>query len=198
MTEIYAPTPRYNFDSETLLESYRTYDAVERAIDHLSDEGFPVEYLRVVGQGVTTVEQVEGRMTTARSTAKGAGVGVWTGLAVRTSTRRFPPGRHRHRPHPRRYRIRRALGWCTRSSRPIRHGRSARLRLPQEHRGHPIRPDGGAGFRWRSTGKTRAAMTPSPLEYALSPRQARVEMGIIRIWPVQRRTLHRSCRSVLQ
>ncbi len=80
MTEIYAPTPRYNFDSETLLESYRTYDAVERAIDHLSDEGFPVEYLRVVGQGVTTVEQVEGRMTTARSTAKGAGVGVWTGL----------------------------------------------------------------------------------------------------------------------
>jgi hypothetical protein len=80
MTEIYAPTPGYNFDSETLLESYRTYDAVERAIDHLSDEGFPVEYLRVVGQGVTTVEQVEGRMTTARSTAKGAGVGVWTGL----------------------------------------------------------------------------------------------------------------------
>lgn len=80
MTEIYAPTPGYNFDSETLLESYRTYDAVEHAIDHLSDEGFPVEYLRVVGQGVTTVEQVEGRMTTARSTAKGAGVGVWTGL----------------------------------------------------------------------------------------------------------------------
>lgn len=80
MTEIYAPTPGCGSDSEVLLESYRTYDAVEHAIDHLSDEGFPVEYLRVVGQGVTTVEHVEGRMTTARSTADGALAGAWAGL----------------------------------------------------------------------------------------------------------------------
>ncbi|MEE2032688.1 general stress protein [Rhodococcus chondri] len=80
MTEIYAPTPGSTTDPEVLLESYRTYEAVEHAIDHLSDEGFPVEYLRVVGQGVTTVEQIEGRMTTGRSTANGAGAGAWTGL----------------------------------------------------------------------------------------------------------------------
>lgn len=79
MTDIYAPAPGFS-TSETLLESYRTYDAVERAIDHLSDEGFPVEYLRVVGQGVTTVEHIEGRMTTGRAAAKGAAAGVWTGL----------------------------------------------------------------------------------------------------------------------
>jgi uncharacterized membrane protein len=80
MTEIYAPTPRSDTDTEVLLESYRTYEAAERAIDHLSDEGFPVEYLRVVGQGVTTVEHIEGRMTTGRSAAKGAGAGAWMGL----------------------------------------------------------------------------------------------------------------------
>ncbi|MFD3810154.1 general stress protein [Rhodococcus sp. NPDC058639] len=80
MTEIYAPTTGYATDSETLLESYRTYEAVERAIDHLSDEGFPVEYLRVVGQGVTTVESIEGRMTNGKAALNGAAAGVWTGL----------------------------------------------------------------------------------------------------------------------
>ncbi|MFX1756576.1 general stress protein [Rhodococcus sp. As11] len=80
MTDIYAPTPVHDAESETLLESYRTYAAVERAIDHLSDEGFPVEYLRVVGQGVTTVEHIEGRMTTGRAALRGTAAGIWTGL----------------------------------------------------------------------------------------------------------------------
>ncbi|WP_241385558.1 general stress protein [Rhodococcus sp. CH91] len=80
MTDIYAPAPGRFTDSETLLESYRTYDAVERAIDHLSDEGFPVEYLRVVGQGVTTVEHIEGRMTTGKAALRGGAAGIWTGL----------------------------------------------------------------------------------------------------------------------
>ncbi|MCD2115786.1 MULTISPECIES: general stress protein [Rhodococcus] len=80
MTDVYAPTPGHYTESETVLESYRTYDAVERAIDHLSDEGFPVEYLRVVGQGVTTVEHIEGRMTNGKAALRGAAAGVWTGL----------------------------------------------------------------------------------------------------------------------
>ena len=80
MTDIYAPTTGCATDSETLLESYRTYEAVEHAIDHLSDEGFPVEYLRIVGQGVTTVERIDGRMTNGRAALNGAGAGVWTGL----------------------------------------------------------------------------------------------------------------------
>ncbi|KLL96045.1 membrane protein [Rhodococcus sp. IITR03] len=49
-------------------------------MDHLSDEGFPVEYLRVVGQGVTTVEHIEGRMTNGKAALRGAAAGVWTGL----------------------------------------------------------------------------------------------------------------------
>ncbi|UYP19517.1 hypothetical protein OED52_02825 [Rhodococcus sp. Z13] len=80
MTDIYAAAPGHYAETETLLESYRTYDAVERAVDHLSDEGFPVEYLRVVGQGVTTVEHIEGRMTNGRAALRGAAAGVWTGL----------------------------------------------------------------------------------------------------------------------
>ena len=80
MTDIYAPAPGHFAESEIVLESYRTYDAVERAIDHLSDEGFPVEYLRVVGQGVTTVEHIEGRMTTAKAALRGTAAGIWTGL----------------------------------------------------------------------------------------------------------------------
>jgi hypothetical protein len=57
-----------------------SYEAAERAVDHLSDEGFPVEHLTIVGTGLRYVEQVSGRLTNGRATALGTGYGALLGL----------------------------------------------------------------------------------------------------------------------
>ncbi len=43
--------------------SRRTRMEAERAVDRLSDQGFPVERSAIVGLGLRSVEQVTGRMT---------------------------------------------------------------------------------------------------------------------------------------
>jgi hypothetical protein len=49
-------------------------------VDFLSDEGFPVERVAIVGTGLKTVEQVAGRLTTGRAALAGAGQGAMIGL----------------------------------------------------------------------------------------------------------------------
>jgi heat induced stress protein YflT len=58
------------------------YEGVQRAVDWLSDDGFPVEKLDVVGSDVRLVERVTGRRTKARAAAKGAASGLWLGLLI--------------------------------------------------------------------------------------------------------------------
>lgn len=60
--------------------SYDSYSAVEQAVDHLSDHGFPVERVAIVGRGLRLVEQVSGRVTTGRAALAGAGQGAFVGL----------------------------------------------------------------------------------------------------------------------
>jgi len=62
--------------------SYSSYEEAQAAVDRLSDEGFPVENLDIVGSGLRTVERVTGRLTTARATAAGAASGAWFGLFI--------------------------------------------------------------------------------------------------------------------
>jgi hypothetical protein len=62
--------------------SYATYPDVQRAVDHLSDSGFPVEHTDVVGYDLRLVEHVTGRLTNARAAAAGAGTGAWFGLFI--------------------------------------------------------------------------------------------------------------------
>lgn len=69
-----APAPR------TTAASYGSYREAERAVDYLSDEGFPVERAAIVGTGLKTVEQIAGRLTTARAALAGAAQGAWIGL----------------------------------------------------------------------------------------------------------------------
>jgi uncharacterized membrane protein len=52
--------------------SYDTYADAQRAVDRLSDEGFPVERVAIVGTGLRFVEQVTGRLTTGRAALMGA------------------------------------------------------------------------------------------------------------------------------
>ena len=62
--------------------TYNSYDDAQRAVDYLSDEGFPVENAQIVGSDLHLVEQVTGRVTTGSATLAGAGSGAWFGLFI--------------------------------------------------------------------------------------------------------------------
>ena len=62
------------------IASDTSYQAAERAVDWLSDKGFPVEHVRIVGTGLRYVEQVSGRVTTGRAALIGIGQGGVLGL----------------------------------------------------------------------------------------------------------------------
>ena len=62
------------------ISSAANYDAAERAVDWLSDNGFPVEHVRIVGTGLRYVEQISGRLTTGRAAWTGIGQGAVLGL----------------------------------------------------------------------------------------------------------------------
>ena len=56
------------------------YEGAQQAVDRLSDDGFPVEKLDIVGSGLRLVERVTGRLTRGR--AAGAVSGLWAGLLI--------------------------------------------------------------------------------------------------------------------
>ncbi|WP_232837050.1 general stress protein [Lentzea terrae] len=66
----------------SLLASFADYVDAQRLVDRMSDDGFPVESVRIVGEGVRTVEQVTGRMTRGRAAASGAAGGAWFGVFI--------------------------------------------------------------------------------------------------------------------
>jgi hypothetical protein len=61
---------------------YDDYADAQRAVDHLSDEGFPVENCMIVGTDLKQVERVTGRLTTGRVALGGGLSGLWLGLFV--------------------------------------------------------------------------------------------------------------------
>ena len=56
------------------------YETAQRAVDRLSDDGFPVEKLDIVGSELQLVERVTGRLTRGRAAVAGALTGLWAGL----------------------------------------------------------------------------------------------------------------------
>jgi hypothetical protein len=60
--------------------SFDTYPEAQQAVDRLSDAGFPVESVDIVGSDLRLVEHVTGRVTTGRAAMYGAGIGAWWGL----------------------------------------------------------------------------------------------------------------------
>jgi hypothetical protein len=65
-----------------LLASFSDYLEAQRLVDRMSDDGFPVESVRIIGDGVRTVEQVTGRMTRGRAAVAGAAGGAWVGVFI--------------------------------------------------------------------------------------------------------------------
>ena len=62
--------------------AYPDYPSAQRAVDYLSDNKFPVERTAIVGTDLRLVENVLGRLTTARAALAGAASGAWFGLFI--------------------------------------------------------------------------------------------------------------------
>lgn len=64
------------------IATYDTYEQAQRAVDFLSDEGFPVQHVTIVGNGLRMVERVTGRLDRNRAASTGAMAGAWWGLFI--------------------------------------------------------------------------------------------------------------------
>jgi hypothetical protein len=62
--------------------TFDRYEEAERAVDLLSDRGFPVEHVAIVGRDLRYVEQVTGRMTSLRAALNGALSGALIGVLI--------------------------------------------------------------------------------------------------------------------
>ncbi|MFD0525149.1 general stress protein [Paractinoplanes durhamensis] len=62
--------------------TYPDYAMAQQAVDHLSDNKFPVERTAIIGTDLRLVENVLGRLTTGRAAIAGAASGAWFGLFV--------------------------------------------------------------------------------------------------------------------
>ncbi|WP_235954210.1 general stress protein [Actinomyces faecalis] len=60
--------------------SFSTYAEAQHAVDALSDEGFPVQHLAIIGTDLRQVENITGRMSWGRAIVSGAASGLWLGL----------------------------------------------------------------------------------------------------------------------
>jgi hypothetical protein len=61
---------------------YATYLEAQRAVDYLSDQAFPVQFVTIVGTGLRMVERVTGRLTYPRVAGASALSGAWFGLFI--------------------------------------------------------------------------------------------------------------------
>jgi hypothetical protein len=59
---------------------FDSYADAQLAVDHLSDQRFPVQRVTIVGQGLRYIEQIVGRMTTGRAALIGAAQGAALGI----------------------------------------------------------------------------------------------------------------------
>ena len=76
-TEPHHPTTRRT--ARRVIASYDSYAEAQRTVDHLSDEGFPVERVSIVAEDLRFVEQVTGRRGYGQAALEGAGSGAVIG-----------------------------------------------------------------------------------------------------------------------
>ena len=71
--------------------TYPDYASAQRAVDHLSDNKFPVERVAIVGTDLRIVENVLGRLTVGRAALAGFASGAWFGLFIGVVLTFFSP-----------------------------------------------------------------------------------------------------------
>jgi hypothetical protein len=74
--------PMMDVTKRPVLASYDDYAGAQKAVDTLSDNGFPVQNVAIVGVDVRIVEAVLGRMSWGRAAAGGLLSGAWFGLLI--------------------------------------------------------------------------------------------------------------------
>ena len=62
--------------------AYDSYREAERAVDYLSDNGFPVHRVAIVGSDLKMVEQVVGRLNYGGAALRGAASGAFAGFLI--------------------------------------------------------------------------------------------------------------------
>jgi hypothetical protein len=79
-----ANTPAFGpeITNRPVLASYPRYEQAQEAVDTLSDNGFPVQNVAIVGVDLRMVEAVLGRWSWGRSALSGMGTGAWLGLLL--------------------------------------------------------------------------------------------------------------------
>ena len=65
--------------ARTLVRTYTSYADAQQAVDYLSDQGFPVQHVAIVAEGLRLVEQVVGRLDLGRAALAGAINGALVG-----------------------------------------------------------------------------------------------------------------------
>lgn len=73
------PNPSSVETNQSRLVEYPRYAEAQAAVDHLSDEGFPVRHVTIVWSRLRQVEYVTGRRTVATAARDGALSGLWFG-----------------------------------------------------------------------------------------------------------------------
>ncbi|WP_244924884.1 general stress protein [Actinomyces bowdenii] len=73
------------------IASFATYAEAQHAVDALSDEGFPVQYLSIIGTDLRQVERITGRMSWGRAVVTGMGSGLWIGVLFAAVMSLFSP-----------------------------------------------------------------------------------------------------------
>lgn len=88
-----APTPTIGMGTAmTSVATFEEYTGAQALVDRMSDDGFPVQYSRIVGDNLRTVEQVTGRLTKRKAALYGMGTGAWFALLVAFLFGLFLPG----------------------------------------------------------------------------------------------------------
>lgn len=77
-----APRNGIGGEARRTVATYSTYPQAERAVDYLSDQGFPVERVAIVARDLELVEQVTGRRGYLEAALQGAATGGLIGLLV--------------------------------------------------------------------------------------------------------------------
>ncbi len=73
---------RLDLEYPMSLGVYDQYDKAQHVVDYLSDQGFPVQNVEIVGTELRSIERVTGRLTRGKVAAAGALSGLWIGLFV--------------------------------------------------------------------------------------------------------------------
>ena len=142
--------------------SFGTYEEAQEAVDRLSDSGFPVENIDIIGSDLRTVERVTGRLTKRNAAAAGAASGAWFGLFIGLLVGLFTTGADVARPDPRWLAHRCRLGRRLRVRRARRDRRPARFRLEADPHGDPLRHRRPWRARRRGAGRAEHDRAGSP------------------------------------